>query len=177
MAINQYYFLDKWLIPYPVETVWPHIVHAQAYSQWWGEVYDHVIPLNDLPADRIGAKADVLAHGRLPYRIHFVTEITQVEPPHQLGLKAEGDLTGTGLWTLQAAEGGTAVSFEWIVQADKTIIKLFSPIIKPIFEWNHRWTMKKGEAALKRLLIEQQLNEFNRLTPMPPGAAQQGINA
>jgi uncharacterized protein YndB with AHSA1/START domain len=176
MATNQYYFLDKWFIAYPLEKVWPHIVHAEAYPHWWGEVYTHVVPLNNLPPDQVGAKADVLAHGRLPYRIHFITEITRVEPPHHLGLKAEGDLTGTGLWTLQEMEKGTAVSFEWVVQADKTILKLFSPILKPLFEWNHRWTMQKGEAALKRLLAKQQLTNFTRLNPTPPGASQPALD-
>ena len=152
MATNEYYFLDQWFIPQPIEKVWPHILDAAAYPGWWGEVYDQVTPLNDLPPDQVGAKTNVQAHGRLPYHIHFVGEVTRVEPPHKLGLKAEGDLTGTGLWTLSETEEGTAVSFEWIVQADKPILRLFSPILKPIFAWNHRWTMQKGEAALKRLL-------------------------
>lgn len=152
MATNEYYFLDEWFIPHPIDQVWPYIADNLAYPQWWGEVYDRITPLNDLPPDSVGAKAEVQAHGRLPYRIHFVAEITQVEAPHRLGLKAEGDLTGSGLWTLKPVEGGTAVSFEWIVRADKPVIRLFSPILKPIFAWNHRWTMKKGEAALKRLM-------------------------
>ncbi|MDX1520958.1 MAG: SRPBCC family protein [Anaerolineae bacterium] len=152
MATNDYYFLDKWFIPHPVEQVWPHILNAAAYPGWWGEVYDRVEPLDDLPPDRVGAKSDVLAHGRLPYQIHFVAEVTQVEAPYVLGLKAEGDLTGTGLWTLSDVEGGTAIAFEWIVRADKVLLRVFSPILKPIFAWNHRWTMQKGEAALKRLL-------------------------
>ena len=67
-----------------------------------------------------------------------------MEAPHKLGLKAEGDLTGTGLWTLAESDSGTAVSFEWIVRADKPIVSLFSPILKPIFAWNHRWSMQKG---------------------------------
>jgi hypothetical protein len=33
--------------------------------------------------------------------------------------------------------------------------------------------MQKGEAALKRLLAEQQLTDFTRLNPMAPGASQQ----
>jgi len=152
MASNQYYFLDRWLIPHPIEQVWPHILHAQHYPVWWGEVYDEVKPLNDLGPGQIGARAAVVAHGRLPYRIRFVSEITRVEPPYKLGLSAKGDLTGTGLWTLEAHTDGTAITFEWIVAADKPIIRLFSPLIKPIFEWNHRWTMQKGEAALKRLM-------------------------
>lgn len=155
MAANQYYFLDKWFIPHPIEQVWPHIVHAEHYPVWWGEVYDQITPRNNLAPDQIGACADVWAHGRLPYRIHFVSEITYVEAPYKLGLKAAGDLTGTGLWTLQPTAGGTAVAFEWIVSADKPILRLFSPILKPLFAWNHRWTMQKGEAALQRLMAKQ----------------------
>lgn len=155
MATNEYYFLDQWFIPHPIEKVWSCILDAAAYPEWWGEVYDRVAPLNDVPPDQVGARADVLAHGRLPYHIHFVSEVTRVEPPHKLGLKAEGDLTGTGLWSLTPTGDGTAISFEWVVRADKPMLRLFSPILKPIFAWNHRWTMQKGEAALKRLLNGQ----------------------
>jgi hypothetical protein len=155
MATNQYYFLDKWFIAHPIDQVWQHILHAEHYPTWWGEVYDQITPLNNLAPDQIGARADVRAHGRLPYHIHFVSEITRVEAPYKLGLKAEGDLTGTGLWTLQSTPTGTAVSFEWIVSADKPILCLFSPLLKPIFAWNHRWTMQKGEAALQRLMARQ----------------------
>jgi uncharacterized protein YndB with AHSA1/START domain len=155
MAANYYTFLDQWSIPHPIERVWAAIVHAEAYPAWWGEVYLRITPLNELLPDQVGARADVLAHGWLPYQIHFVSEITQVEPPYRLALNAQGDLTGTGLWTLQPTAAGTAVSFAWKVQADKPILRLFSPVIKPLFAWNHRWCMVKGEAALKRLLAEQ----------------------
>ncbi len=156
MAINQYYFLDKWVIPHSIDKVWPHILHAERYPAWWGEVYERIQPLDSLRPDQIGAKADVRAHGRLPYHLHFVTEVTQVEAPYKLGIKAAGDLTGTGLWTLAPTPNGANVSFEWIVEADKLLIRLFSPLIKPIFEWNHRWCMRKGEAALKRLLAAEE---------------------
>jgi hypothetical protein len=155
MTANRYYFLDRWYIPHPIEVVWPHILDAEHYPAWWGEVYTAIKPLNDLPPGQIGARADVYARGRLPYQIHFVSELTEIEAPYRLGLKAQGDLTGTGLWTLQPQEGGTAVAFEWIVQADKPIIRFFSPVIKPLFAWNHRWCMLRGEAALKRLLAQQ----------------------
>ncbi len=38
MATNEYYFLDQWFIPHPIEKVWSHILNAPAYPQWWGEV-------------------------------------------------------------------------------------------------------------------------------------------
>lgn len=152
MTRNEYRFLDRWKIHHPIELVWPRIVEAPAYPAWWGEVYERVTPLNDLPPDCVGSRMRVEAHGRLPYRIRFIGEVTRVEVPHKLGLKAEGDLVGEGLWTLAESDFGTAVTFEWTVRADKLILRWFSPILKPLFAWNHRWTMQRGEAALNRLL-------------------------
>ena len=154
MPANRYYFLDRWFIPHPIDLVWSHILHAEHYPEWWGEVYTAIKPLNDLQPDQIGARADVYARGRLPYRLHFVTEVTEVEAPYRLGLSAQGDLTGTGLWRLEPQDAGTPFSFEWIVRADKPILRLFSPLLKPLFAWNHRWCMVRGEAALKRLLAQ-----------------------
>lgn len=152
MAAGEYFFVDRWFIPHPREAVWPRVVNAPDYPNWWGEVYDRVTPLNDLPPDRVGARSDVLAHGRLPYRIRFIAEVTEVVPPRKLALRADGDLTGTGVWRLEECGGATAVSFEWRVRADKPLIRIFSPVVKPLFAWNHRWTMKRGEAALLRSL-------------------------
>jgi len=78
--------------------------------------------------------------------------ITEVERPRRLGLDAQGDLTGSGLWTLTPSRDGTEVVFEWRVRAHKPIPRLFSPVLKPLFAWNHHWTMARGEAALKRRL-------------------------
>ena len=103
----------------------------------------------------MGAKCAVTAHGRLPYRIRFVSEVTYVQTPTELRLRAAGDLTGNGVWRLMEGDGGTVVTFEWIVRADKPILRLLSPVLKPIFEWNHRWTMQQGEAALRRLLEQE----------------------
>ena len=152
MATNSYHFVDRWFIRHPIESVWEKIIAADQFPQWWGEVYTEVRPLNELLGDQVGSRAAITAHGFLPYTIRFVAEITEVAAPQRLGLKADGDLTGKGLWTLAPIDGGTQVIYEWIVQADKLILRLFSPVIKPVFEANHRWTMRKGELALNRLL-------------------------
>lgn len=149
MSANEYVFRDEWLLPAPIERVWPWIVNGPAYPEWWSQVYERVTPLNDLPPDRVGSRMEILAHGRLPYKIRFVGEVTRVEAPHCLGLTATGDLSGTGLWTLRADSAGTAVTFDWIVRADKPVVRIFSRILKPLFAWNHRWAMRIGEAALK----------------------------
>lgn len=30
-----------------------------------------------------------------------------------------------------------------------------TPLLKPLFAWNHRWTMQRGEAALMRLFSKE----------------------
>ena len=155
MAANDFVFVDRWFFPHPIDRVWPYIMNAPDYPTWWGEVYDRVTPLNDLPPDRVGSRSEVVAHGKLPYRLRFVAEVVEVAPPRALRLTAEGDLTGSGAWSLEKRDSGTAVTFEWRVRADKALVRLFAPLVKPLFEWNHRWTMQKGEAALRRLLASR----------------------
>jgi hypothetical protein len=154
MAARDYLFCDVWRIPCAIERVWPHIVNAPAYPGWWGMVYDEVEPLNDLPPDQVGSRMRVKAHGRLPYFIHFVGEVSRVEPPYYLGLQASGDLNGEGLWTLRSEGDATHLTFDWRVRADKWVLRVASPILKPLFAWNHNWTMRQGEAALIRMLSE-----------------------
>lgn len=152
---NSYYFLDEWFVPTGIDEVWPYIFNATEYPRWWGMVYDKVDACNDLAGDQVGAKAAVQAHGRLPYTIRFTSEITAVTAPTMLSLKAYGDLTGSGTWRLTPVDGGTQVTFEWIVEADKPLLRLLSPLVKPMLEENHRWTMRQGEAALRRLFEAQ----------------------
>ncbi|MCB9148735.1 MAG: SRPBCC family protein [Caldilineaceae bacterium] len=149
---NRYYFLDEWSVPASVNEVWPYIVNGGDYPRWWGMVYDKVESLNAMAGDQVGAQAAVQAHGRLPYTIHFTSEVTAVTAPTMMSLKAYGDLTGTGTWRLTPTKAGTSVTFEWIVQADKPLLRLLSPLVKPVLAENHRWTMRQGEAALQKLL-------------------------
>ena len=41
------------------------------------------------------------------------------------------------------------------VTADKPILRLLSPLLAPVFAWNHRWAMAKGEAGLRREVIRR----------------------
>ncbi len=150
LGINEYYFLNEWHLPAPVEALWPYIVNGSDYPRWWGTVYERIEALNELTGDQVGAKATVKAHGRLPYTIRFTSEITRVNAPYLLALKATGDLNGEGTWRLTPQPDGTRITFEWIVRADKPLLRLLTPIIKPLLEENHRWTMRQGEKALRR---------------------------
>lgn len=148
---NSYYFLNEWTVPDEIDEVWPFIVNGTGYPHWWGMFIEQVTALNDLNADQVGAKAALVARGRLPYRICLTSEVTQVAAPEMLSIKVHGDLSGIGTWRLTPSAKGTFITFEWIVWADR-LLRLLSPLVKPRLEGNYRGTRRQNENALQKLM-------------------------
>ena len=40
------------------------------------------------------------------------------------------------------------ITFDWKIRADKTLLRLLSFLLKPVFAANHRWAMAKGLESL-----------------------------
>src|SRR5439155_13341792 len=84
------------------------------------------------------------------------------DPPTGFRLDAEGDFVGRGIWTLQPEIGAaepdgplTTVVYDWLIVAEKGVLKRLSPIMKPIFRANHRWAMAQGERTLRLQLARR----------------------
>jgi len=60
-----------------------------------------------------------------------------------------GDLSGRGLWTLTPTESGTHVRFDWSVFADKPILRVLTPVLRPAFRWNHAWAIARAQEGLE----------------------------
>ncbi len=64
--------------------------------------------------------------------------------------ETDGDLRGTGIWTLTPnADGGTHVRFDWRVHADRRLLKLLTPILRPALRWNHNWAIARAIEGLE----------------------------
>jgi hypothetical protein len=61
----------------------------------------------------------------------------------------EGDLRGRGTWTLTETLAGTHVSFEWIVHADRRLLRVLTPVLRPAFRWNHDWAIARAMEGLE----------------------------
>lgn len=149
---NDYHFLDRWLIPAPIETAWHYIHNAEDYPRWWNSVYDRVTLLAPGDSNDVGKRYEILVHGALPYKLRMRLESTRVEKPYRLEVRAEGDLVGRGIWRLRSVPGGTEATYDWKVRATHPLIQALSPILRPLFEYNHTWCMQHGEADLQREL-------------------------
>ncbi len=86
---------------------------------------------------------------RLPYTLRFTYTVVEERYPNGSTLTSSGDLVGTGVWRLDASDGGVEVEYEWRVRLEKPLLRLLSPVARPFLAANHEWSMQRGEAGLR----------------------------
>ena len=155
-GINAYRFLEQWFIPFPPEAVWDVIADGKLLPDWWKGVYLKAEPLEQYDGPRVGAKLRGEARGFLPYHLKFLIESIELERPRVVMVKTTGDLEGTWRAELRPENEGTRVLIDEQVLAEKPILKLLSPLLKPLFAANHRWTTPRGESGLTAYLRSKQ---------------------
>jgi hypothetical protein len=53
------------------------------------------------------------------------------------------------VWTFTGQGNDLKLAFDWRLRAEQEFIKSFSFLFKPLFRWNHRWAMARGEEGLR----------------------------
>lgn len=143
---GEYVFIDEWQVAAPPEAVFEALADATTYPEWWKPVY--LETTTDGPPE-VGRASLQHFKGRLPYHLHTRSTITRYEPPTAVGADVDGDLRGRGLWTLTPRDGGTNVRFDWRVYAEKPIVRALSPVLRPLFRWNHAWAIARAREGLE----------------------------
>jgi uncharacterized protein YndB with AHSA1/START domain len=143
---GEYVFVDEWDVDAPAEAVFDALADATTYPQWWRPVY--LDTTSDGPPG-LGRTSQQHFKGRLPYHLRTSSTITRYERPTAIGAEVVGDLRGRGLWTLTPRNGGTHVQFDWRVNAEKPIVRALTPVLRPLFRWNHAWAIARAQAGLE----------------------------
>jgi quercetin dioxygenase-like cupin family protein/uncharacterized protein YndB with AHSA1/START domain len=141
-----YLFVDQWEVAAPPQAVFDAVADARSYPVWWRPVYI------DVEADgppRAGAISRQHFKGRLPYHLHTVSVISEFAPPSTVTADVRGDLRGRGTWTLTPTERGTHVRFDWQVHADRKLLRALTPVLRPLFRWNHNWAIARAMEGLE----------------------------
>jgi uncharacterized protein YndB with AHSA1/START domain/mannose-6-phosphate isomerase-like protein (cupin superfamily) len=145
-ATRPYVFVDEWEVAAPPESVFDALSDARTYPRWWTPVYIDVEA--DGPA-QLGAESRQHFKGRLPYHLHTRSVVTELEPPTRIVAEVDGDLRGRGTWTLSPTNGGTHVRFDWRVHADRPLLRALTPLLRPLFRWNHNWAIARAMEGLE----------------------------
>jgi len=168
-----YRFVTIWRVAGTIDEVKAVLGDAQALPRWWPSVYLTVTTVADAGADGTGATVDLHTTGWLPYTLRWELTITESRAPRGFSIEAEGDLAGDGRWTLEEEGAWTLVVYDWNVRAEKPLLRILSPLMRPILAANHRWAMRRGEESLALELLRRrakQAAERSRIPP-PPGPA------
>jgi quercetin dioxygenase-like cupin family protein/uncharacterized protein YndB with AHSA1/START domain len=146
LASPEYVFVDEWDVAAPPSAVFAALADARTYPRWWRPVY---IAVEAEGEPVVGRESRQHFKGRLPYHLRTRSRITRLEPPHAVAAEVDGDLRGTGLWTLTETPDGTHVRFDWRVHADRRLLRLLTPILRPAFRWNHNWAIARAKEGLE----------------------------
>jgi hypothetical protein len=126
--------------------------NVSEYPRWWPSLAHGHRLLHRGDADGTGARGEVITRGFLPYFIHWNYEVTNGNPPYGFALKADGELSGMGVWELLQDGEHTNVLYTWNVEAQKPLIRYLSFVLRPLFVLNHNWVMTQGKKGLLREL-------------------------
>jgi quercetin dioxygenase-like cupin family protein/uncharacterized protein YndB with AHSA1/START domain len=141
-----YLFIDEWEVAAAPDAVFHGIADARTYPEWWRPVYIEVEA--DGPPSLGGASRQHFK-GRLPYHLRTRSIITALDPPRSVTAEVDGDLRGRGVWTLTPSERGTHVRFDWQVYADRRLLRTLTPVLRPLFRWNHNWAIARAMEGLE----------------------------
>lgn len=156
MASNVFRFDETWRIPdASPEEVWDVLAHGELLPEWWREVYLEAEPLDGGGEPHVGARVRAKARGFLPYRLNFIIEATELEPGRLVAVKTSGDFDGRWRAELSPDGNGTRVDLTWEVSVEQPILRMLSPVLRPAFAWNHRWTTPRGERGLRQYIVQR----------------------
>ena len=173
MAAPEYRFVSRWRVVSTPPEVAGLLADARELPRWWPAVYLSAEELEPGDARGVGKRVRVHTKGWLPYTLDWEFRVTESRHPHGFSVEASGDLAGRGVWTFEQSGAWTLVDYDWRVRAEKPLLRLLSPLLRPLLEFNHRWAMRRGEESLRLEVSRMRCAtpaEKARIPPPPPPA-------
>ncbi len=156
MKTNDYHFITYWKVEATCQEVCDILDDAEALAVWWPSVYLDVKMHDKGDSKGVGKVVELFTKGWLPYTLKWKFKVTDSNAPHGYSIEAIGDFLGKGIWTFEQDGNFCNITYDWRISAEKGLLKNLSFVMKPLFAWNHKWAMKKGEQSLKLELQRKQ---------------------
>ena len=148
---TDYNFLTIWKFNAPLEKVYHAIHDADSYHLWW-KGQSKVETIKKGNAFGVGAIKKFKTRSVLPYSLTYTGTVLEVEPLKKVVGTTTGELEGRGTWVFEEETGITVVKYYWVVKTNSLVMNLLTPVLKPVFEWNHDVVMRWGGEGLAKYL-------------------------
>lgn len=150
--------ISRWHLGCDVEPAWRRISQVRDWPAWWPQVAavcvedtDHGLAGNVGP--RMGSRASIRWKTPLGYGLQLRVTTTHVAAPFELEGVAEGDLEGHGLWLLEPhAADRVLITYRWDVRLNRRWMRLASPLLRPVFAYNHASVMRAGARGIAKAI-------------------------
>ncbi len=149
--MTDYNFLTVWKFEAPIDKIYNTVHDADNYHLWWkGQSKVETIQRGDSLG--VGAVKKFRTKSVLPYSLTYTGTVQHVEPLIKVVGTTTGELEGTGTWIFAQTKGITTVEYYWIVKTNSALMNFLSPVMKPVFEWNHDVVMRWGAEGLAKYI-------------------------
>jgi len=160
MPSTNFHLTTDWSFSSPREAVWQALSTPEEWPSWWRAV-KKVERIADGDENGVGAVrrmtwSTMIWRTALPYTLAFDMRTTRIEPMTRIEAQAEGELSGIGRWAIWPDGRRTRVRYEWIVEVKEPRMRLLTPLLRPVFVWNHNTVMGWGFKGLVAKLAAPQ---------------------
>jgi uncharacterized protein YndB with AHSA1/START domain len=150
---NTHHFVSRWRVKASADEVYDIISQPLEYPRWWPSVYLDSREVASGAPDGTGRRFLFHTKGLLPYTLCWESSVTEAVPPNRLVFEAAGDFDARGVWSFVQNGAFVDITFDWKLTAGKPLLRYLTPVLRSVFEANHRWAMKQGEISLREELI------------------------
>src|SRR5262245_39579693 len=169
--MNGYHFVTEWQVAGTCGEVADVLGDPVGLPRWWPSVYLAAEEIEPPNSSGVGRRVRLVTKGWLPYTLRWEFVVVQSRYPSGFTIDATGDFVGRGEWTFVQAGPAVRITYDWNIAAEKPLLKVLTPVLRPLFAANHRWAMAQGEASLKLELARRRATsqEARAAIPPPPG--------
>jgi hypothetical protein len=131
----------------PVDAVWQALGDVARYPRWlpWLRRIDGELAE--------GALVRAVIQAPLPYRLHLLLRVREIEPRTRLDVDVGGDLVGPGRLTLHP-DGSRRCDarLAWEVEARERLLRQAGRFGRPLVLWAHDRVVESGFDRFRRLV-------------------------
>ncbi len=149
--LYRFRFRSVWRLSAPPERVFAVLERGEEYPAWWPQVKE--VHDSEGGPDEEG-RARIRSF--LPYDLWITGRGTRRDPvAGVLEMEIGGDLAGWARWTVgrsSVGPGGSTAVYEQQVEVRSPLLRLLTPLGRPLLRANHAWMMRAGRRGLQRRL-------------------------
>ena len=142
-----FHFENCWRVNARAHDVWSVLAQVGDWPQWWPGLSE-VIVADDIVEP--GSRAQIHVRSPIGLTLRFEIEIRVSDPPNHVSFAADGDLRGSGAWSLDETGPITTITSLWCVTTCRRPIR----IMRPIATCMHSLVMSAGHRGLMKRLSE-----------------------